>query len=274
VQKAHLQPWLITLANLPGAHQGIVLPAAAAHREQTICAPGVGLELLNKQTVVKGGAAGVESAEKVDPLGDPLNDPFRIVLHPALLRPITALLLSVAAAAGPVLSTPRADAAASALVAQSDTARPTLRGEKGNYTATVFVAASPKRAWTVLTNYEAMAGVMPDIKDAKVLRRKGSVVELQQTYQAPYTFGRRITAVLSMRESAPRQLRYELVRGDQIRALQGSWTITPVKGGVILRHQIQIDPVVPSLVRPVYYELTEANLLQSMRILKRLIEQA
>jgi hypothetical protein len=160
------------------------------------------------------------------------------------------------------------------LVALSDPAKPTIRGQQGNYAATVFVAASPKRAWTVLTNYEAMAGVMPDIKEAKVLRRKGSVVELQQTYQAPYTFGQRITAVLTMRESAPRQLNYELVRGDQIRALKGSWTITPVKGGVILRHQIQIDPVVPSLVRPLYYELTEANLLQSMRILKRLIEQA
>jgi hypothetical protein len=162
---------------------------------------------------------------------------------------------------------------ANPLVAQSAPDRPTIRGQKGNYTATVFVAASPKRAWTVLTDYEAMAGVMPDIKEAKVLLRKGSVVELQQSYQAPYTFGRRITAVLTMRESAPRQLNYALVRGDQIRALKGSWTITPVKDGVILRHQIQVDPVVPSLVRPVYYELTEANLLQSMRILKRLIEQ-
>lgn len=159
-------------------------------------------------------------------------------------------------------------------VAQKKEARPSLSGRQGNYTASVFVAASAQRAWSVLTGYEAMAGVMPDIKEASVVRRNGSLVELQQTYQAPYTFGRRIKATLAMRESAPRQLSYDLIRGEQIRRLSGSWTITPVSGGVLLRHQISVDPVIPSLIRPLYYELTEANLVQSMRILKRLMEQS
>jgi hypothetical protein len=149
----------------------------------------------------------------------------------------------------------------------------TVRGSQGNYTATVFVAASPRRAWSVLTGYEAMAGVMPDIKEARVLSRNGSNVELQQVYQAPYTFGRRINAVLTMRETAPRQLSYQLLRGDQIKQLQGNWTITPVSGGVQLRHQLQVDPVIPSFVRPLYYELMGTNLEQSMRILKRVMEQ-
>jgi hypothetical protein len=137
----------------------------------------------------------------------------------------------------------------------------------------VFVAASAKRAWSVLTNYEAMAGVMPDIKEAKVVRRSGATLELQQTYLAPYTFGRRIKATLAMQETAPRQLSYQLIKGDQIRQLKGTWTITPVSGGVLLRHQIQVDPEIPGFVRPLYYELTEANLQQSMQILKRLIEK-
>ena len=152
-------------------------------------------------------------------------------------------------------------------------AAPTVRGSQGNYTATVFVAATPRRAWSVLTGYEAMAGVMPDIKEARVLSRNGSSIELQQVYQAPYTFGRRINAVLTMRETAPRQLSYQLLRGDQIKQLQGNWTITPVSGGVQLRHQLQVDPVIPSFVRPLYYELMETNLEQSMRILKRVMEQ-
>jgi len=158
-------------------------------------------------------------------------------------------------------------------VAQAAAARPTLQGKQGSYTASVFVAAPAKRAWSVLVNYEAMAGVMPDIKEAKVLRRNGPEVEVQQIYQAPYTFGRRIKAVLTMRESAPRQLSYALVRGDQIRALRGTWTITPMAGGVMLRHGIEVDPVVPGFVRPLYFELMEANLRQSMAILKRLMEE-
>jgi len=171
---------------------------------------------------------------------------------------VAALALSVTVATG------------GALAAASATS--TVRGSQGNYSASVFVAAPAKRAWAVLVNYEAMAGVMPDIKEAKVLRRTGPVVELQQTYQAPYTFGRRITAVLTMRETPPRQLSYSLVRGDQIKQLQGTWTITPVTGGVQLRHQLQVDPVVPGFVRPLYFELMETNLKQSMVILKRLME--
>ena len=185
---------------------------------------------------------------------------------------MAALLLSLA---GLVWASPLATPANAngPLIAQSAAAKPTLRGSQGNYTATVFVAAPAKRAWSVLSNYEAMAGVMPDIKEAKVLKRNGSSLELLQVYQAPYTFGQRIKATLAMRETAPRQLSYQLIQGDQINSLKGTWTITPVSGGVLLRHQIQIDPVVPGFVRPLYYELSEANLLQSMRLLKRLIEQ-
>jgi len=135
------------------------------------------------------------------------------------------------------------------------------------------VAASPQKTWQVLTNYGAMAGVMPDIKEAQVLSRNGTSLVLRQTYQAPYTFGLRVTATLAMHESPPRQLSYSLISGEQIRQLNGSWTITPVVGGVLLRHTIQVDPIAPNVIRPLYFELTEANLLQSMAILKRLIEK-
>jgi hypothetical protein len=153
------------------------------------------------------------------------------------------------------------------------TSKPSLQGSQGNYTASVFVAASPQRAWQVLTNYGAMAGVMPDIQEAQVLSRNGTSLVLRQTYQAPYTFGLRVTASLAMQESAPRQLSYSLIKSEQIRQLKGSWTITPVAGGVLLRHKIQVDPMAPNFVRPLYFELSEANLLQSMAILTRLIEK-
>ena len=181
--------------------------------------------------------------------------------------------VGVANAATPTASNLAAKPDLAAKPAANPGAKATVKGSQGNYTASVFVAASAKRAWSVLTNYEAMAGVMPDIKEAKVVRRSGATLELQQTYLAPYTFGRRIKATLAMQETAPRQLSYQLIKGDQIRQLKGTWTITPVSGGVLLRHQIQVDPEIPGFVRPLYYELTEANLQQSMQILKRLIEK-
>jgi hypothetical protein len=44
-----------------------------------------------------------------------------------------------------------------------------LHGRQGNYRAEILVPVSAPRAWAVLSRYEAMAGVMPDIRaDASV----------------------------------------------------------------------------------------------------------
>ena len=198
-------------------------------------------------------------------------------MHRALLPHLAAVAVSVAGLSetglpivAAAVSLPKSSLSQAKLTSRA--AQPSLRGRKGNYTATVFVAASPNRAWTVLTNHAAMVGLMPDIKQARVLSRSGNTLELEQTYQAPYTFGQRIRATLAIRETPPRQLLYQLIQGDQIKSLKGSWTLTPVQGRVLLQHQIQIEPVIPDALRPLYDELFEANLLQSMRILKRLIE--
>ncbi len=147
--------------------------------------------------------------------------------------------------------------------------RVTLQGSQGRYTASVMVPVSAQKAWAVLSNYERMAGVMPDIQRAQVLSRSGRNLELAQTYRAPYTFGQSINARLRVQESPPNQMSYQLISGDRIKQLSGNWTITPVAGGVLVRHQIQIVPEVPGFLLGTYYELSEANLRQSMQIMAR-----
>jgi len=146
-----------------------------------------------------------------------------------------------------------------------------LSGSRGHYRITILVPVKPEKAWQVLTRYEAMAGQMPDIRQARVLSRSGSQLELAQTYQAQYTFGLPIKARLRLTETPPRQVAYTMVSGDRIRSLSGSWTITPVRGGVTVEHRIDVDPDVPEVLLPVYYELSEANLLESMRVLRKLM---
>jgi Polyketide cyclase / dehydrase and lipid transport len=151
------------------------------------------------------------------------------------------------------------------------TAAQQLYGSRGHYRASIVVPVSQQQAWRVLTRYEAMAGVMPDIKQARVISRSGRQIELAQTYQAAYTFGLPIKARLRLEETAPQQLTYSLISGERIRSLSGSWTITPVSGGIRLEHRIAIDPEVPGFLRATYYELSEENLLESLRVLKRLM---
>ncbi|MCT0200208.1 SRPBCC family protein [Synechococcus sp. CS-1325] len=135
------------------------------------------------------------------------------------------------------------------------------------------MATTPKNAWKVLTNYEATFAAMPDIKQSRLVSRQGSKLEVDQIYQAPYTFGLRIKARLAITETPPRQTSYRLISGDRIRSLQGNWTLTPVKGGVLVKHQIRIDPDLPAVLRPLYFELSETNLRQSMQILRSLMEK-
>jgi hypothetical protein len=135
----------------------------------------------------------------------------------------------------------------------------------------MVVPVTQARAWAVLTNYEAMAGLMPDIKQAKVLNRHGSQLELAQTYQAPSTFGLPIKVVLAVEEKAPRWIRYRMLRGERILSLQGQWSLTRVRGGVLVDHQIALEPDLPAFLRPTYDDLNESNLRQSMVVLRRLM---
>jgi ribosome-associated toxin RatA of RatAB toxin-antitoxin module len=151
----------------------------------------------------------------------------------------------------------------------SPAARVTLQGSKGNYSASVMVPVSAQKAWGVLTNYESMPGLLPDIKEARVLSRSGRNLELAQTYKASYTFGQTIKARLQVEETPPTKMSYSLISGDRIKQLSGNWTITPVKGGVLVKHQLQVVPQIPGFLLGTYYDLTETNLRQSMQILAK-----
>lgn len=152
-------------------------------------------------------------------------------------------------------------------------AKPILRGGQGRWTVSEFVATTPQRAWAVLSDYETQASIAPDIVRAKLVQRDGSTVLLDQHYRAGYTFGLTIKARLSIREHPPGGFSYTLVQGDRLNSLQGSWTITPVKGGVQLRHSMTVNPQVPFLLRAIYDQEQEANLVEWMTILKRRMER-
>ena len=58
-------------------------------------------------------------------------------------------------------------------------------------------------------------------------------------------------------------MRYRLLRGERILSLQGQWSLTRVRGGVLVDHQIALEPDLPAFLRPTYDDLNESNLRQS-----------
>ncbi len=148
---------------------------------------------------------------------------------------------------------------------------PRVSTTDGVTTATINVAVSPSRAWEVLTAYESTGLKMPDIKEVKVLSKKGNLIKLSQAYQAPYTFGLRIDAVLVVKEIPETKIEYQLLKGELIRSLNGKWDLVPTAAGTLVRHQLVIKPELPDILKPIFLELSETNLSQSMTILRDLM---
>ena len=113
---------------------------------------------------------------------------------------------------------------------------------------------------------------MPDISKVKLLRRQGNVVRIRQTYKAPYTFGLAISATLAVKETPATSIRFDMVDGDFIRQLNGSWTITPTSMGTRLRHTITLVPDLPPMLQPIFAELTRTSLHESMQRLSDLMQ--
>ena len=139
-------------------------------------------------------------------------------------------------------------------------------------TASMTLPVSPGHAWKVLTNYVATGEAMPDISKVQLLNRQGNVIRMRQTYQAPYTFGLTISATLSIKETPKTSIRFQMVEGDLIRKLNGSWTITPTSMGTRLRHTITLVPELPAMLQPIFAELTRTSLRESMQRLRELMQ--
>ena len=131
---------------------------------------------------------------------------------------------------------------------------------------------SPGHAWTVLTNYVATGEAMPDISKVQLLSRQGNVIRIRQTYKASYTFGLTISATLAVQETPATSIRFDMVEGDLIRELNGSWTITPTPTGTHLRHTITLVPELPGVLQPVFAELTRTSLRESMQRISDLMQ--
>ena len=139
-------------------------------------------------------------------------------------------------------------------------------------TLSMQVPVPVERAWAVLTNYARTFAAMSDVAAVQLVSRQGQKLRLQQVLQAPYTFGLRINVLLEGEENPQsRNLRYRLVRGDNIRALSGEWMLTPDAEGTLVRHTIQLTPEIPGLLQSSFRSLHDASLRQSFETLRQLM---
>jgi uncharacterized protein YndB with AHSA1/START domain len=109
------------------------------------------------------------------------------------------------------------------------------------------IAAPPERAWEAVLAFERYPEWARDIKQATVGERDSEGRGVEVTYRAA-AMGRSTNYTLRYDYSeAPRSLSWELVRGDIMRRLDGTYVFDPKAGGSAtdVTYHLTVDLVVP-----------------------------
>jgi ribosome-associated toxin RatA of RatAB toxin-antitoxin module len=147
--------------------------------------------------------------------------------HPGACPGIYCLLLVCVAAA--------ATAADVAVEATRD-------GEAVEVEAVAEIAVGLARAWEVLTDYNRFSEFVPNLRESRVVSRKGANVVVEQKGAARFLFfSYPIEARLAVTEHPRQRIESRAVAGN-FRELRSVYTLEPREGGMRLRYQGRLVP--------------------------------
>lgn len=109
-------------------------------------------------------------------------------------------------------------------------------------TAVFHVNASPKVVYGVLTDYAHMPEFMPMVEEVKTLenRPKGALVSFRVRYLRFFD----IVEVDERTYEPPNRITWHAIQGP-LKVSNGSWTLTPERGGTRVIYQTDVDPGIP-----------------------------
>jgi ribosome-associated toxin RatA of RatAB toxin-antitoxin module len=133
----------------------------------------------------------------------------------------------------------------SALDAGDILVRTDRRGAAIGVKAAVLVHAPAKIAWEIVTACELAPEFVPDIVSCRSLGSSdGGRSELfEQTVDAPF-FMPRFDHVFRLDYEPYRRIDVHEVRGP-LKRLDGTWWLLPEAGGVLLVHELEVEPDIP-----------------------------
>ena len=112
----------------------------------------------------------------------------------------------------------------------------------------MVIGASPQRIWDVLTDFDSYPTWARDLKSATVVARDDEGRPLDVAFRAA-AMGRSTSYTLRYDYTgAPERMSWELVRGDIMRRLDGSYLLVPVNGAgdrTRVTYHLAVDLIVP-----------------------------
>ena len=124
------------------------------------------------------------------------------------------------------------------------------RGETLHVTATAEINGGISRTWRVLTDYDRLAEIVPDLTVSRVISREGNLVQLEQKGEARLLFlGFPLDVRLAITEYPRERIVSRAVAGN-FRDMRGAYTLEGSEGRVRLRYTGSMIPdfYVPPLI--------------------------
>lgn len=188
--------------------------------------------------------------------------------RPAGRAPAAARLLAIAAAAITVGAATPTSAGAATIEIETN-----RRGEFVEIRATATVAVDAATAWRVLTAYDEYPRFIPDLRQSRVLARRGSVVTVEQSGDARlWWLHIPLEVTFEITESPPGSVQSRAVAGS-MRALESRYVLSPLASGVALAYTGRVAPGYP-LFGPLEEFAVRQNVTRQFRALVNEIERS
>jgi coenzyme Q-binding protein COQ10 len=132
----------------------------------------------------------------------------------------------------------------------------------GSVAREVWIGAPIDRVFDVIADYARYPEFVPGVKGCRPLPASGGIRHVE--YEVDLGI-RRVRYVLALREQRPTRIEWSLLSGEFFSRSDGSWELSPERGGTRARYALDVQvnrpPLVPKMVVDrVVEELTRVQL--------------
>jgi hypothetical protein len=103
-------------------------------------------------------------------------------------------------------------------------------------------AEAPNAVWSVISDYQGLAGILRGLKSSRVLERHGNRVLIEQVMEGHFLFfGRALRLRLLITEKPPLLIEFANADKSPFRTYMGAWRISPAPAGCVVDYTLQVS---------------------------------
>jgi carbon monoxide dehydrogenase subunit G len=126
--------------------------------------------------------------------------------------------------------------------------------------ASAMMKVDPQIAWTVLSDYDHLAGFIPDMKSSRVVSRQGNLIRVEQKGDVGFFFYKEpVSMLLEVREEPPTRITARGIEGN-IKGLETRYELHSSDAGIKLVYAGRFEPdfsIPPLIGMPLVNRLIE-----------------